>query len=65
MDVFKDVDDKLFAFETLFTEVLHDHASLKQFHVRGNQVLTWQKNGAKRYAIEIGFEKSLQKTELK
>ena len=25
-------------FETLFTEVLDDHAPLKQFHVRGNQV---------------------------
>ena len=38
MDVFEDVDDKLFVFETLFTEVLDDHAPLKQFHVRGNQV---------------------------
>ena len=40
MDVFEDVDDKLFVFETLFTEVLNDHAppQFKQFHVRGNQV---------------------------
>ena len=38
MDVFEDVDDKLFVFELLFTEVLDDHAPLKQFHVRGNQV---------------------------
>ena len=29
MDVFENVDDKLFAFETLFTEVLDDHAPLK------------------------------------
>ena len=36
MDVFEDVDDKLFVFETLFTEVLGDHAPLKRFHVRGN-----------------------------
>lgn len=47
MDVFEDVDDKLFVFETLFTEVLGDHAPLKQFHVRDNQVpyMTeeWQK----------------------
>ena len=47
MDVFEDVDDKLFVFETLFTEVLDDHALLKQFHVRGNQVpymtKEWQK----------------------
>ena len=38
MDVFEDVDDKLFAFGTLFREVLDDHGPLKQFHVRGNQV---------------------------
>ena len=38
MDVFEDVDYKLFVFETLFTEVLGDHAPLKQFHVRGKQV---------------------------
>ena len=37
MDAFEDVDDKLFVFETVFTEVLRDHAPLKQFHVRGNQ----------------------------
>lgn len=35
MDVFEDVDDKLFVFKTLFTEVLNDHAPLKQFHERG------------------------------
>ena len=38
MDVFEDVDDNMFAFETLFTEVLDDHAPLRQYHVRGNQV---------------------------
>ena len=38
MDIFDDVDDKLFVFETLFTEVLDEHAPLKEFHVRGNQV---------------------------
>ena len=27
-----------FVFETLFTEVLNEHAPLKQFHVQGNQV---------------------------
>lgn len=38
IDTFDDVDDKLFVFETLFTEVLDEHAPLKEFHVRGNQV---------------------------
>jgi len=38
IDIFGDVDDKLFVLETLFTEVLKEHAPLKQFQVRSNQV---------------------------
>lgn len=38
MDTVDDVNDKLFVFETLFTEVLDEHAPLKEFHVRSNQV---------------------------
>ena len=37
-DIFEDVDDKLFVLKTLFTEVLNEHAPLKQFQVRSNQV---------------------------
>jgi len=38
IDIFGDVDDKLFVLETLSTEVLKEHAPLKQFQVRSNQV---------------------------
>ena len=38
MDVFDEVDDKLFVFEYLYNEVLDEHAPLKQFHVRGGHV---------------------------
>jgi len=38
IDIFEDVDEKRFVLETLFTEVLNEHAPLKQFQVRSNQV---------------------------
>ena len=38
MDIFDDVDDKLFAFESLYLGIINEHAPLKQFHVQGNQV---------------------------
>ena len=38
MDVFDEVDDKLFVFESLYNEVLDEHAPLKHFHVRGGHV---------------------------
>ena len=38
MNTFDDVDDKLFAFQSLYCRVLNDHAPMKQVHVRGNQV---------------------------
>ena len=38
LDVFYDVDDKLFAFETLYLDIINEQATIKKFHVRGNQV---------------------------
>lgn len=41
IEVFDDVDDKNYAFEKLYIDVLNEHAPLKvlkQVHVRGNQV---------------------------
>ena len=38
VDVFEEVDDKLYAFEQLNSEILNEHAPLKQTVVRGNQV---------------------------
>ena len=38
VDVFDEVDDKLYAFEQLYSEILNEHAPLKQTVVRGNQI---------------------------
>ena len=38
VDVFDEVDDKLYAFEQLYSEILNEHAPLKKTVVRGNQV---------------------------
>ena len=38
MNVFDDIDDKLYAFESLFHTIVNQHAPLKQAHVRGGQV---------------------------
>ena len=38
VDVFDEVDDKLYAFEQLYHEILNEHAPLKQTIVKGNQV---------------------------
>ena len=38
MDVFDDVEDKLFAFESLYLDIINEQAPIKKFHVRGNQV---------------------------
>ena len=38
VEVFDEVDDKLYAFEQLYYEILNEHAPLKQTIVRGNQV---------------------------
>ena len=38
IDIFDDVDDMLYAFEQLSTEILNEHAPLKQAVIRRNQV---------------------------
>ena len=38
MEVFDDIDDKLYAFEQLYSDILDEHAPVKQTHIRGNQV---------------------------
>ena len=38
MDVFDNVDDKLFAFESLYLDIINEQAPIKKFHARGNQV---------------------------
>ena len=38
IDIFDDLDDMLYAFEELYTEILNEHAPLKQAVIRRNQV---------------------------
>ena len=38
IDLFDELDDKLYAFEQLFLSVLSEHSPIKQTMVRGNQV---------------------------
>ena len=38
MNSFEDVNDKLFAFESMYTSILDEHAPMKTVRVRGNQV---------------------------
>lgn len=38
MNVFDDIDDKLYAFESLFHTIINQHAPLNQAHMRGGQV---------------------------
>ena len=38
MDLFDDVNDKLFAFEQLYNNIMAEHAPLKQTVIGGNQV---------------------------
>ena len=38
MDVFDDVDNKLFAFESLYLDIINEQVPIKKFHARGNQV---------------------------
>lgn len=37
-NVFDDIDDKRYAFESLFHTIIDQHAPLKQAHVSGSQV---------------------------
>ena len=32
------MDDKLFAFESLYLDIINEQAPIKKFHARGNQV---------------------------
>ena len=38
MDLFDEVDDKLYTFEQLYLDILDEHAPLKRLHIRGKQV---------------------------
>lgn len=38
MDIFYEVDDKVYVLDTLYSDVANEHAPIKQFHLRGNQV---------------------------
>ena len=38
MNLFDDVDDKLYTFEQLYLDILDEHAPLKHIHIRGKQV---------------------------
>ena len=40
MNVFDDIDDKLYAFESLFHTIINQHAPLKQAHMRGGHAGT-------------------------
>ena len=38
MEVFDDIDDKQYVFESLYLDILNEHAPQKQAHIRGNQI---------------------------
>ena len=38
MEVFDDIDDKQYVFESLYLDILNEHAPLKQAQIRGNQI---------------------------
>ena len=38
IDLFDELDDKVYAFEQLFLGVISEHAPMKQTMIRGNQV---------------------------
>ena len=63
MNDFDDIDDKLYAFESLFHTIIDQHAPLKQAHVRGGQVPCWTMNGVKQYATEMTYGRSLLEIE--
>ena len=59
MEFFHDVNDKLFAFESVYLDVINEHAPLKQFHVGAIKYRSWMNNGAKPFGIETSCGKSL------
>ena len=38
MEVFDDIDDKQYVFESLYLDILNEHAPQKQAHIRGNKI---------------------------
>ena len=38
MEVFDDIDDKQYVFESLYLDILNEYAPQKQAHIRGNQI---------------------------
>ena len=38
MNLFEDMDNKLYTFEQLYLDILDEHAPIKQIHIRGKQV---------------------------
>ena len=61
MDLFDDVNDKLFVFESLYMDVVNEHAPLKRVHLRGNQVPFM----TKQWRQEIRYRNRLWKKYLK
>ena len=61
MDIFDDVNDKLFVFESLYMDVVNEHAPLKRVHLRGNQVPFM----TKQWRQEIRYRNRLWKKYLK
>ena len=60
VEVFGEVDDKLYAFEQLYYKILNEHAPLKQTIVRGNQVpyTTEQWRKAQKLIMAAIYERS-------
>ena len=61
IDIFDDVNDKLFVFESLYMDVVNKHAPLKRVHLRGNQVPFM----TKQWRQEIRYRNRLWKKYLK
>ena len=65
MEVFDDVDDILYVFESLYLDILDEHAPLKQVHIRGNQVpyMTEQWRKAIRHCNKLWKEFTRDRTD--
>lgn len=66
MNSFEDVNDNLFAFESMYTSILDEHAPMKTVRVRGNQVPFMNDEWRNRRLLDTGtvFGKCLKKTGL-
>ena len=58
INLFDEVDDKLYTFERLYLDILDEHAPFKQIHIRVKQVLymteEWRKQGGQKTPIAPG-----------